>query len=146
MDRLRETVARSLRTKTPSGVLMIDMDGLKQINDSFGHRIGDAVIIEFSNRLKHVTRDSDTTARLGGDEFGVILTPLEHPEGVDAAIQRIQTELQAPFAFNDQRYQLNASIGSALIPADGLLPEEILDRADKRMYYVKRARKQHFTG
>jgi len=141
MDRLRENIARTSRTNTPTGVLMVDMDGLKQINDTFGHRIGDAVIVEFSNRLKRVTRDTDTTARLGGDEFGVILAPLQHPEGVDVAVQRIQTQLQPPFAFEDGKFQLNASIGSAVTPGDGLEPEKLLELADQRMYEVKRRKK-----
>jgi len=141
MDRLRENVARTSRSNTPTGVLMVDMDGLKQINDTFGHRIGDAVIVEFSNRLKKVTRESDTTARLGGDEFGVILAPLEHPEEVDVAVQRIQTKLQPPFAFEDSKFELNASIGSAVMPTDGLEPERLLELADQRMYAVKRRKK-----
>lgn len=141
MDRLRNATARSAREQSPSGVLMIDMDGLKQINDTHGHRIGDAVIIEFSNRLKKATRTTDTTARLGGDEFAVILSPLEHLDGVDIAIQRINNEITSPFVFEDRLYQLNASIGCALIPKDGNEPDKVLEVADHRMYAVKRVRK-----
>lgn len=141
MDRLRENVARTHRTNISTGVLMVDMDGLKQINDTFGHRIGDAVIIEFSNRLREVTRDTDTAARLGGDEFGVILAPLENSEGLDSAIRRIQSQLRLPFSFENESHQLQASIGSALIPVDGTHPEELLDLADQRMYAVKRRKK-----
>lgn len=141
MDRLRNVVARTQRDRAPSGVLMIDMDGLKRINDSFGHRVGDAVIIEFSARLKQATRSTDTTARLGGDEFGVILTPLETPEGVHSAMQRIDAGLKAPFIFEESPYQLSASIGSALIPIDGDEPHQVLEKADQRMYAVKQTRR-----
>jgi len=142
MDRLRNAVAHTHRDQRSSGVLMIDMDGLKQINDTHGHRIGDAVIIEFSNRLKKATRDTDTTARLGGDEFGVILSPLAGPDGVDAALQRIDAEISPPFVFENQPYQLQASIGSALIPQDGSEPDKLLEVADQRMYAVKQSRKK----
>lgn len=142
MDRLRNTVARSSREQRPSGLLMIDMDGLKQINDRHGHRIGDAALIEFSNRLKKATRSTDTAARLGGDEFGVILTPLETPEGIESVIARIDSEIHLPFAFEGKPYPLKASIGSALIPQDGTEPEALLEVADQRMYAAKQARKE----
>lgn len=141
MDRLRSAVARTGRDNNPTGVLMIDLDGLKQINDAHGHRIGDAVIVEFSDRLKKATRSTDTAARLGGDEFGIVLSPLENPEGIEAAMRRIDTEIASPFVFEDRRYQLKASIGSALIPKDGSEPDKVLEVADRRMYAVKQAHK-----
>lgn len=141
MDRLRNAVAHTSRDRTPSGVLMLDMDGLKQINDNYGHRIGDAVIVEFSSRLKKVTRATDTAARLGGDEFGVVLTSLENLDAVASAIQRIDSEIRPPFVFENNQYQLKASIGSALIPKDGIDPDKLMDIADQRMYVVKQSRK-----
>jgi diguanylate cyclase (GGDEF)-like protein len=143
MDRLRNTVARSSREQRLSGLLMIDMDGLKQINDRHGHRIGDAALIEFSNRLRKATRNTDTAARLGGDEFGVILTPLETMDGMEAVVQRIESEIHAAFVFEDRTYPLRASIGSALIPRDGTQPEALLEVADQRMYAAKQSRKKN---
>lgn len=134
-------MARASRNRCPLGVLMIDMDGLKQINDSHGHRIGDAVIMEFSNRLKKATRHADTAARLGGDEFGVILTSIDNTDCIDTAMQRIDTELNPPFIFEDQQYRIKASIGSALIPIDGSEPDQVLEVADHRMYAMKQANK-----
>jgi diguanylate cyclase (GGDEF)-like protein len=142
MDRLRNVVAHSHREQRTSGVLMIDMDGLKQINDIHGHRVGDAVLVEFSQRVKAGTRSTDTVARLGGDEFGVILTPIESVAGMDAAIQRIDAEIRRPFYFENQPYQLEASIGAALTPSDGIESDRLLEVADKRMYATKRRRKQ----
>lgn len=141
MDRLRNAVARTGREQNPSGILMIDMDGLKQINDTHGHRIGDAVIIEFSNRLKKAIRETDTAARLGGDEFGMILTPIESQNSINSAMQRIDAEIKHPFVFEDKQYQLAASIGSALIPMDGNEPDKLLEVADQRMYDIKQTRK-----
>lgn len=141
MDRLRNAVARTSRDRNPSGVLMIDLDGLKQINDAHGHRIGDAVIIEFSDRLKKATRSTDKAARLGGDEFGIVLSPLENPDGIEAAMRRIDAEIASPFIFENRQYPLKASIGAALIPKDGKEPDRVLEVADQRIYAVKRARK-----
>ncbi len=140
MDRLRNSVSQGERENRPVGVLIIDMDGLKQINDTYGHRVGDAVIIEFASRIKDGTRSSDTVARLGGDEFGVLLAPLQSPADVDKAISRIDREIQAPFAFEDNEYALRASIGAAVSSVDGVALEELLEVADQRMYAVKRQR------
>lgn len=141
MDRLRNVLARTQREQTGAAVLMIDMDGLKQINDTHGHRIGDAVIIEFSSRLKKATRDTDTTARLGGDEFGIILSPLETSDGIESAVARLDSAINPPFLFEDQQYQLQASIGVASAPRDGIEPDKLLEVADQRMYAIKKSRK-----
>lgn len=141
MDKLREVVASPGRELRLSGLLILDMDGLKQINDTYGHRIGDAVILEFAHRLKKATRETDTAARLGDDEFGVILTSVDNPESVSAAVHRIDLEMNPLFDFESLHYQLKASIGKALIPQDGIELEMILDIADQRMYAMKLARK-----
>jgi len=113
------------------------MDGLKRINDNFGHRIGDAVICEFSKRLMDSTRASDTVARLGGDEFSILLTPIELPDGLDTAIQRLTSNIDIPFLFEGKIYQLGASIGSATYPDDGNDLNKLVEIADQRMYAVK---------
>lgn len=140
MDRLRNIVIQSHRDQRPAGVLIIDMDGLKQINDTHGHRIGDIVIKEFAKRIKSGTRDSDTVARLGGDEFGVILSPVELPTGIESAINRIDRQIQSPFVFEGKNYPLQASIGAAVSPTDSSEMEKLLELADQRMYAVKRQR------
>lgn len=142
MDRLRNAVAHAGRNQRCAGILMVDMDGLKQINDTYGHRVGDAVIVEFSNRMKTAARATDTVARLGGDEFGVILTPIEDWDGIDSVIRRIDAEISQPFVFEAQEYRLDASIGAALVPADGHEPDRLLEVADQRMYLAKRSRKE----
>lgn len=140
MDRLRTAVLQNGRDHRPAGVLMIDMDGLKAINDNFGHRAGDAVIVEFANRINTVARHSDTVARLGGDEFGIILTPIDLQQGISVAMQRLAREIESPFVFEGKTYQLQASIGAALYPDDGHAIGDLIETADQRMYAVKRQR------
>lgn len=141
MDRLRTVVAQYDREPRSAAVLMIDMDGLKQVNDNHGHRAGDALIAEFANRIRNIARLSDTVARLGGDEFGIILMPVDLPEGISAAIQRLTSAIEPPFTFEGRQYQLRASIGAAHYPEDGHGIEELLELADNRMYVEKKERK-----
>ncbi|GGB93536.1 hypothetical protein GCM10011352_19480 [Marinobacterium zhoushanense] len=143
LDRLRSAIALGTRDKRPVGVLMIDMDDLKKINDTYGHRVGDAVIKEFAIRSRAGARSSDTVARLGGDEFGVLLKPVELPDGIDAAIQRQYEMIETPFQFEHRVYHMHASIGAANYPEDGTDVSGLLDAADRRMYAIKR---QHKCG
>jgi diguanylate cyclase (GGDEF)-like protein len=140
MDRLRNVVALRARDKNAASILMIDMDGLKRINDNCGHRVGDAVIKEFAQRIKTGARVSDTVARLGGDEFGLILTPVDLPAGTETVIQRLEAEIGPEFQFEGQAYQLQASIGSAHFPLDGHDIDHLVEIADQRMYAVKKQR------
>jgi diguanylate cyclase (GGDEF)-like protein len=141
MDRLRTMVSQSTREQRAAAVLMIDMDGLKQVNDTFGHRAGDAVIAEFASRIRTVARVSDTVARLGGDEFGIILVPVNLPEGIAATMQRLTCEMAPPFLFEENTYQLRASIGAAGFPDDCADANELIELADQRMYAEKKERR-----
>lgn len=141
MDKLRSLLLISHREQRPAGVVMIDMNGLKRINDTHGHRTGDAVIAEFSARLKHTARTSDTVARLGGDEFGIVLSPIELPHGLKASVKRIHSALNSPFQFEDKAFILSASVGTSLFPHDGNDINSLIELADQRMYINK---KQHY--
>ncbi|WP_374513797.1 diguanylate cyclase domain-containing protein [Niveibacterium sp.] len=141
MDRLHATLASTHRSGQAAGILMVDMDGLKAINDSLGHRAGDAAIIEFARRLQAGARRTDTVARLGGDEFAVILSPIDTRMGAQTTMQRIDADLAAPFLFDDRVLSLRASVGVALVPEDGCDAEHLIDVADSRMYAMKRERK-----
>lgn len=140
-DRLKLACAQNRRTGSLSGLLMIDMDGLKTINDALGHRVGDAAIIEFAHRLLGCARASDTVARIGGDEFAIILSPMDPFDGAQKAIGRVESALARPFVFEDHVLSLQASIGYALIPDDGYEFERVTDVADRRMYEMKRGHK-----
>jgi len=141
MDRLRGLGVRASREAVRAGVLVADLDGLKQLNDALGHRAGDALIIEFARRLKACARQSDLAARLGGDEFALILDPLESPEGARSAVDRLQSALRAPLMFDGRIIEVRASIGFALMPDDEGDVDALVDLADRRMYAAKRSRR-----
>lgn len=143
LDRLKNAIGGSHRKRGSAGILMIDLDGLKQINDSYGHRIGDAVLKEAATRIRTAARSSDTVARIGGDEFAVILTPVDGPGDLEAAVERLDSQIRAPFLFEQRPYSLRASIGAACCPHDGSSLDELMDVADRRMYATKR---QHHDG
>jgi diguanylate cyclase (GGDEF)-like protein len=140
-DRLRQNLAQARRKSAKIGLLNLDMDGLKPINDRFGHRAGDAAIREAANRISSVARQTDTVARMGGDEFAVILP--EIPERHIAAdhARRIGEQIRLPFAFEDNDLALDASIGIAVFPDDGDDLDALIEKADQAMYHTKRARK-----
>lgn len=140
MDRLRAALRNSARDQRPVAVLMVDLDGLKQVNDFHGHHAGDAVIKEFSRRLQATVRESDTVARVGGDEFAVVLTPVEAAHGVEVLVRRLRTAIAASFELDGQSFPLQASIGISQFPDDAQDIAPLLKLADARMYVEKRAK------
>lgn len=140
-DRLRHCMAQAQRDRRRIGILNLDMDGLKPVNDRLGHRAGDAALVEFAARVKRSARSGDTVARVGGDEFGVILPHIEHRDGAVAQAQRLAESLDPPFAFDDRPIPLQASIGCAIYPDDGEDLGELLHKADQSMYSAKRRKK-----
>lgn len=142
LDHLRSAIAQARRKRELAGVMMIDMNGLKQINDDYGHRFGDAAIIEFARRLRENNRDTDTVARLGGDEFGIVLTPVDNYQSVAQKGSRLARNIQQPFDFEGQLLPVRASYGGAVYPEDSHDLEELLDIADQAMYTQKRTLKE----
>ncbi|KRD39057.1 MULTISPECIES: sensor domain-containing diguanylate cyclase [unclassified Lysobacter] len=140
-DRLRHCLAQAQRDRRRIGILNLDMDGLKPVNDRMGHRAGDAALVEFAARVRRSARSGDTVARVGGDEFGVILPGIEHRDGAFAQAQRLAESLDPPFAFDDRSIALQASIGCAIYPDDGEDLGELLHKADQSMYSAKRRKK-----
>lgn len=139
-DRLRQCLSLAERKAAQVGVINLDMDGLKPINDRFGHRAGDAAIRETALRIRQSVRTSDTTARLGGDEFGVILSQVEDRHTAAECAERIRTEIERPFTFEERPLPLNASVGVAVFPEDANDLDGLIERADKSMYAMKRTR------
>ena len=138
-ERLSQLMAISNRYSKLLGVLFIDLDKFKEINDTHGHNVGDRVLKEIARRLQHSIRDSDTVARLGGDEFVALLYDLRSSEDARLVAERFIAACEKPVVVNDRSLELSASIGIAIYP-DGAKDKEILLRqADDAMYHAKRA-------
>lgn len=138
LDRMHASLAQAVRDRQPLAVMMLDMNGLKPINDRHGHRAGDAALLEFARRLSAGVRQSDTAARLGGDEFGVLLRPLSADGGLEATMRRLSRDLNGHFDFEGQALGVGASMGAACFPEDGADVARLLELADQRMYQHKR--------
>ena len=124
------------------GVVSVDMNHLKTINDRWGHRAGDAALIELAGRLRRAVRATDTVARLGGDEFAVLVTHVGNVDKTRGHIARLQPSLEGAFAFEGHELPLGASVGLAVYPLDGTTIPSLVDVADQAMYAMKRASRQ----
>lgn len=139
---LGRAIERAERTGKGVAVLFIDLDGFKQVNDTYGHAAGDAVLHEIARLLASTIRQQDTLARLGGDEFLLLMEdiPLSHngqPELLHDAAQRILRVLEQPVHAQGQFFQLNASTGISLYPTDATHSEDLVRHADLAMYQAK---------
>jgi diguanylate cyclase (GGDEF)-like protein len=129
-------VANALRTGNPLSVLIIDLDGFKEINDTMGHMMGDAVLREIGKRLQQGLRDSDTVARLGGDEFAIML-PGVGQTGAELAGRKLLAAIQEPLTIEGLNLDVHGSCGIALSPEHGTEAEVLVQRADVAMYVAK---------
>jgi diguanylate cyclase (GGDEF)-like protein/PAS domain S-box-containing protein len=137
LDRLGQGVAACRRAGRRLGLMFIDLDGFKQVNDTLGHAAGDLLLREAASRLKRCVRDCDTVARLGGDEFTVVLPGIGGAADVAAAAQRVLDALTRPFLLEGQEARVSGSVGIALFPDDATGMEELLTKADTAMYRAK---------
>jgi diguanylate cyclase (GGDEF)-like protein/PAS domain S-box-containing protein len=137
-DRLLQAIERGERSESLFAVLLVDLDKFKDINDSLGHDVGDAVLQEVGRRLQHAVRAVDTVSRLAGDEFLIILEDLDDPSGVNIVIQRVLKLLSLPISVREHRILSTASIGVSLFPADGSSAQVLLQKADLALYNCKR--------
>ncbi len=136
-DRLQQAIRLAHRYGGKVGILYVDLDRFKAINDHHGHHVGDAVLTEVAKRLTVSIRDSDSVARLGGDEFGVMLEGVQGREDLLAAVHKIEQELGAGASFYGLNVEIAASIGHALFPDDGADEDALIRAADAAMYRVK---------
>lgn len=138
-SRLRNTLAESVRYHRRFGIIYIDLDRFKPVNDQHGHEVGDALLKAVANRLSRLLRDSDLLARQGGDEFVVLLPCLEDVNASDTVAQKICSEMALPFEIGPLQVQIGASLGVAVYPVDGNDVEQLINCADHRMYLAKQA-------
>lgn len=140
-DRLRQKLSRALRNHEEFAILFLDMDGLKQINDHYGHRVGDAALKEIASRIKNTIGELNTVSRLGGDEFGVIVETVVNRKDIITFIHEIDYEIIKPFEFENIKIDLKVSIGYAHFREDGIELESLIEKADQSMYEMKKKRK-----
>ena len=136
LDRLQQAILRSHRDEKGLAVLLIDLDGFKEINDALGHHAGDLVLQEVAARLRGALRASDTVARLGGDEFAVLL-PATDVNRAELAARKVLHDLQHPFVADNRPLLVSASIGIAGVPWHASTSDEVLQKADSAMYLAK---------
>jgi diguanylate cyclase (GGDEF)-like protein/PAS domain S-box-containing protein len=121
-------------------VLFVDLNKFKDINDRFGHVVGDRLLVAIARRLRGAVRPSDSVARLGGDEFALLLEHVDDQDDVDAVVSRVQHALDQPFNVDGREIRASASVGIALASEHGPRPQDMLRAADQSMYQVKSAR------
>jgi diguanylate cyclase (GGDEF)-like protein len=137
-------ISRGRRHGSGGALLLLDLDGFKQINDNHGHEAGDQVLIEVARRLHDCTRTEDVAARLGGDEFVVLIDlPEADADSVRERVQRLADKLVSqvsqPVLWHGQRLSVGASIGVRLLGQAGLDAEQVLAQADAALYRAKRS-------
>ncbi len=136
-DRLDQAIRGATRRQTRFALLLLDLDGFKQINDRYGHAAGDKVLEAVAARLRETVRDADTVARIGGDEFVVLLHEVGDIGDATRVADKILGRVGEPVADGDERHAVGASIGISLFPEHGNTPDALLQRADHAMYRGK---------
>lgn len=144
LDALKHAVSLSKRHKSKVGVLFIDLDDFKKINDTAGHHEGDRYLIEFSNRVKSALKSGDIIARLGGDEFVVIVEGINDVLDIIQINERILALCETPFYIKEKKYYMSCSIGIAISPDDSTNADELIRQADMAMYQAKKLGKNTY--
>jgi len=137
-ERIQHAIARSRRSNESFAVIVVDLDGFKDVNDVRGHGAGDAVLRALARRFQSIVRKGDTVARIGGDEFVVLSPETQDDEAAAALVGRMRHALRQPFKIDGATIEIDGSIGWAISPHDGATSDELLARADGRMYATKR--------
>jgi diguanylate cyclase (GGDEF)-like protein/PAS domain S-box-containing protein len=140
-EHVQTAIAHAYRDKRHVGILFLDLDQFKGINDTLGHHIGDALLVEVGTRLKSCLRETDTLARQGGDEFVVLANSIAHAEDCMRLADKLRNALEAPFVIVGANIHVNTSIGVAIYPEDGDTFEILLKNADMALYAAKGAGK-----
>lgn len=134
---LKQAVARASRMNSRVGILFLDLDRFKNVNDSLGHQAGDELLIEVGKRLQHTLRDEDVLARLGGDEFVILIEGVDDEERLGVFTQRLIDSIAAPFTLRGQEVFIGTSVGISIFPGDGKQADILMRNADSAMYQAK---------
>lgn len=143
LNRLEMNLKQARRDNGKLAVLFLDLDDFKKVNDSYGHSVGDSLLLQAAKRLQSCLRDTDTVGRLGGDEF-IIIINLNHTEEVESIASLLLETFREPLLVEQRELLLTVSIGAALYPEDGDDPAELLRRADSAMYFSKEQGRNSF--
>jgi diguanylate cyclase (GGDEF)-like protein len=144
IDRLNQIIQDSQNRRMRLGIVSLDLDGFKEINDAHGHDHGDELLRAVAKRLEHCVRQTDTISRFGGDEFVVLLYNVEEDQAVEWISRKIITTLAQPYHIQDKTLSISVSAGAALYPYNGGTAEKLLKAADVLMYHAKATGKNRF--
>lgn len=138
-DRIDCVLAEARRNKKKFALLSLDLDHFKEVNDKFGHAVGDQVLFEMAQRLISSLREMDIVARFGGDEFMILVRDIHTHNDVKVVLRKILDIIQLPLEIQEVQWQLSASIGVAIYPDDGLEAKDLLNKSDQALYKAKAA-------
>lgn len=144
IDRLNQTIAKAKRNRHYFGLMMLDLDRFKEINDTLGHANGDSLLCEVARRLETCVRSYDTVARLGGDEFAILLPEIRGPENVSGVAGKVVDAFTMPFLIAGKELFVTASIGITVYPTDSELADDLLRYSDSAMYHAKKQGRNNF--
>lgn len=143
MDRAVQAIARSRRNKQMFGILFLDLNRFKPINDIYGHETGDIVLKHIATVLNESVRTGDTVARFGGDEFVVMVEGIDDQLGMNIVVEKISSMIRQPIQIAGEKLRVGASIGISLFPRDGDSIKELIHKADLAMYQAKNSGKDY---
>jgi diguanylate cyclase (GGDEF)-like protein/PAS domain S-box-containing protein len=143
-DRMEQAIAYNKRNKSSIAIVFIDLDGFKEVNDTYGHSTGDDLLCCITEELKKTMRECDTLARIGGDEFVMILDELENPEQCSVILTRVLESVSKTSFIKNKPIQVSASIGVTIYPQDNSNSDQLLRHADQAMYIAKNSGKNCF--
>lgn len=144
-EALGQQLRAQSRRETYLGLLFIDLDGFKQINDTYGHNAGDFMLISLATRVKEAIRSADTLYRLAGDEFVILATELQNPEGLQMLAGKVATAMAPAVMYKGHSLQASLSIGGVMTQDSKIHPDQLLHRADEAMYISKNSGKGRYT-
>jgi diguanylate cyclase (GGDEF)-like protein len=141
MDRFNQALLRATRADRKIALLFVDLDDFKEVNDTYGHTVGDRLLHQVAERVTACLRGEDTACRYGGDEFLIMLPEIDDRTSLTVVAEKIQTALARPYVLDSAITTITASVGTAIYPVDGNVSADLIRKADAAMYSRKRSRR-----